>query len=814
MNREYQTVVLAGLLHDIGKFIQRSDFKGSLKIEGKHPAVSASFIKAKSGVFEKVADVTLLAELVQRHHETTLFPPELRVQMANHSIKPLAYLISTADNFSSAERGEESEGYRNYKTVPLASVFSRLQLTLPTPDVYHYRLHTLNPANSFPELFQQLDSVQTNSYLTAFGKEFDEIASSINLSDFDCLYTHLLSLLQRYTWCIPSNTQESTPDISLYDHLRTTSAIAACLYHYHKDLGTLNERDVTDSKPDKFRLVVGDLSGIQNFIFDISNIGVGGVAKRLRARSFYLSAMIEAISHNLIHRFNLPVTNIVISSGGKFYVLLPNLPNSGEKIEEFQEELDHWTVRQFGGELAINLGQIEFNGRAFNSFGSVLDQLSERLNQRKSAPLKKYLVKERDAWATERFKIKLGIGKEGLCNSCNKKMAEYSSHDEDRLCEQCYRDLELGTILPYASYIAFTNKEVQQRSYSSFPLFGSYSFVVLDDVPGADLSSYLVYKLNDTSVKEITHHPAMPKFMANYIPLAEKNNCDGCPGCKDVRKPEDSNPLYFDCLANRSKGRKLLGYLKADVDYLGNLFIYGLRDEQADRNSISRIATMSRMMDLFFSGRVEQLLNICFNFCYTVYSGGDDFLIVGPWNEIIDLAVTIKDDFKKFTCNNENLTLSAGISLLKAGVPVSRSVEAADEALETSKEIVLKGESEGRNQLTLLGRTMKWSKAAYLMQIAKQLADWLQSDRLTVGILRKLLSLSEMHHQYYFDNKIIGLRYLPLLSYAIAQNLASMDTVDREALAVRMWVESLKQIDHDHIVYLDFLVNYALLAKE
>lgn len=49
MKREYQAVILAGLLHDIGKFIQRGEFKGSLKVTGKHAAVSASFIKAKSG---------------------------------------------------------------------------------------------------------------------------------------------------------------------------------------------------------------------------------------------------------------------------------------------------------------------------------------------------------------------------------------------------------------------------------------------------------------------------------------------------------------------------------------------------------------------------------------------------------------------------------------------------------------------------------------------------------------------------------------------------------------------------------------------
>ncbi|MDF9408707.1 type III-A CRISPR-associated protein Cas10/Csm1 [Pelotomaculum isophthalicicum JI] len=814
MSREYQTVILAGLLHDIGKFIQRGEFKGSLKVAGKHPAVSASFIKAKSGAFDKVTDISLLVELVQRHHETTRFPPEPRVQQADSSIRPLAYLVSAADNYSSAEQGEESGEYRDYKTGPLASIFSRLKLTNPTPDVNHYRLRPLNPANSFPESFRQLAPEQTNNYLKDFGRDFDKIISKVNLSDFDCLYTHLLSLLQRYTWCVPSNTQEMAPDISLFDHLRTTSAIAACLYLYHQRENTLNERDVADNRPDKFRLVVGDLSGIQNYIFDIANIGVGGVAKRLRARSFYLNALSEAVSHNLIHEFDLPVVNIVMSSGGKFYVLLPNLPGSFERIEAFQQELDRWSVSQFGGELAVNLAQLAFNGQAFNNFGQVLGEISERLSKRKSAPLKGYLVKS-GVWMTDNFKMHAYNGEEGLCQSCNKQIATYIDEHGDKLCENCRRDLLLGTMLPGASYIAYTMTDVPAKyRVSTFHLHGDYSLAVLADAPEADFPGYLICKLNETNIEEIPDHPALPKFMANYIPLAGEEHCTGCPGCKDEKKPAFGEPVYFDCMANRSRGRKMLGYLKADVDHLGSLFVYGLRDNQDDRNSISRIATMSRMLDLFFSGRVDQLLNIRFKFCYTVFSGGDDLLIVGPWNEIVDLAVTVQDDFKKFTGQNKNITISAGIGLLKPGVPVSRSVMSADAALEESKERIIKRETEGRDQLTFLGRTMKWSKVAPLLETANQLSSWLDSEKLTVGFLRKLLNLSKMHRCYYEHEEVRGLKYLPLLTYEIARNLAPPGTRDTDAQAVRLWAENIKNLDHDHTVYLDFLVKYALLTKE
>lgn len=737
MSKIYQTIILAGLLHDIGKFLQRSDFQGSLKVKGKHPAVSASFIKAKSAVFAQVSDVSLLAELVQRHHASRSFPPELRVQQADPLNRPLAYLVSTADNYSAAERGDAADEYRDYKTTPLASVFSGLKLTRNTPPANHYQLHPLNPANAFPEPLQALNTKKTNDYLHAFGVEFDRVMAAINLADFDCLYTHLLSLLQRFTWCVPSNTQEQVPDISLYDHLRTTSAIAACLYRYHEEMHSLNEKAVADQRPDKFRLVVGDLSGIQNYIFDIANIGVGGVAKRLRSRSFYLSALAEAISHRLIHDFHLPLTNIVMSSGGKFYVLLPNLPESGDKIKAFQQDLDQWAVSHFGGELVVNLAQLAFNGQAFEHFGQVLGAISDRLSQRKGNPLNNYLVHDGE-WKTEHFKVPAPKGEAGLCQSCQKQIAVAVDEHGDKLCLQCRRDQNLGRILPNATGIAFVNRDLPPHyRHAAFPLYEDYQFVILEDKPRADLPAYLVYQLNGDSQENIPHHPVLAKFMANYIPLAEEDNCAGCAGCQDEYKPTAGSPIYFDCMANKAHGRKLLGYLKADVDNLGNLFVYGLRDDPADRNSISRTATMSRMLDLFFSGRVEQLLNNRFQYCYTVFSGGDDLLIVGPWDEIVALAVTLREEFKRFTNQNDNVTMSAGISLLKPGIPVSRSVAVADDALEDAKETIIKGETEGRDQLTLLGATMKWSKVAGLLTAAGQLSGWLKKRAIKHWFFKK-----------------------------------------------------------------------------
>ena len=58
-DKEYQTVILAALLHDIGKFIQRGSF--ALNVEGKHPEVSGEKgTNPRKGIEEHLASVECL----------------------------------------------------------------------------------------------------------------------------------------------------------------------------------------------------------------------------------------------------------------------------------------------------------------------------------------------------------------------------------------------------------------------------------------------------------------------------------------------------------------------------------------------------------------------------------------------------------------------------------------------------------------------------------------------------------------------------------------------------------------------------------
>ena len=151
-------------------------------------------------------------------------------------------------------------------------------------------------------------------------------------------------------------------NVSLYEHLKTTAA-ADCLYLYYQE-----HRDVF--KYDRFRLSIennacpvlllgGDLSGIQKFIY---NIASRRAAVSLKGRSFYLQLLIDSAIQRIISHPDIDVNtgNIVYSSGGKFYMLLPNTEKVKHAIallkREFEEEL--WSDHH--GQLLLNVDYVPF----------------------------------------------------------------------------------------------------------------------------------------------------------------------------------------------------------------------------------------------------------------------------------------------------------------------------------------------------------------------------------------------------------------------------------------------------------------------
>lgn len=804
---EYQTVILGALLHDVGKMLQRGNF-GSLDTKGKHPLVSSHFVSAFKDFFSRFTDFELLQTLVQRHHEDQRLGVDLICQNAPEEHRALSYLISRADNYSSKERGKQAEDYQDFKSIPLVSIFSRINIDDKVlPKELRYRAKPLNPDDVFPERFDEYKPNELNNHLQDFGEEFNKfIKKSDNIHiDFDSVFTNIFSILMRYSWCIPSNTQEDIPDVSLFDHLKTTCAIAACLYQYH--FPNFKENNIKDDKMDKFILLVGDLSGIQNYIFNITHIGAGGIAKRLRARSLQVNLLSDIVSHKILHLFKLPIANILMSSGGKFYILLPNIEGTIDNIRAIKKNIDTWFYNKFNAEINLNIKIIPMSGNNFNNYGEVLKRLNQSLQITKKKPFNE-LFSDKGQWDESKAMFNIDFNEEEkLCKACKKFPGE-SKDNNIFICAKCEDDKKIGQELPKVKFIAFYKNDT-----GKYKDYLGYSFDLLNDPHRLKQGAYLVL-----TIDEFIMDPRLPiihRFITNHISIfISDNECSACKnntGCTEKNNAKENQPKFFECIAFESKGRPMLGYLKADVDNLGGVFACGLKENHEDKETkdigtISRIATLSRMLDLFFSGYMQKLIEKYYPELYTVYSGGDDVLVIGPWDSIIKFAEELNSKFKKFTCDNKNLTFSAGIAFVKHNYPVFRAVEMADNFLDISKD-------NGKDRLTVFGHTVQWNEVSDIIKEAKQLQKWLEQKQISAGFTRNLLTYSQMKNEFDKTGKTSYLKFLPLMTYDIARNLPPLDSKDAEKREIRRWAEDLKEPSNSKLRNLGIIANYALTAN-
>lgn len=811
MSDKVYTIALAGLLHDVGKFMQRAEVPlsaGTRNMEGTICPVyqgrySHKHVLWTSEFFDQFASHTHLgmkpgqdsvANLSAYHHK-----PATKLQE----------IIQLADRLSSgSDRQEDEESHNDrewYKKARMHSLFDYLHLDARRNETANYR-YELDPLdndveNGFPTHINKLNPKEGEKIVTGYAGLWDDFKcelEGIATPDVAGFTVALMSLLEKYTWCIPSSTMDR-PDISLYDHAKTTAAIAAALYSYHdgkQDLASpsLSVHDETA----KFRLLAGDLSGIQNYIFNIKNVGVGGTAKRLRSRSFYLSMLAEAASHKLLHAFNLPLTNLVIASGGKFYLLLPNNENATEIIAAIEQEISGWLIENLNGEIAINIASEAFSCWDMLNFNRVLKKTNDALQQHKERAFSSCLTSE-TGWREEEFVLDRNfIDDEHLCPSCRKFSGTHKQEEGVVLCPHCSDDVKLGRELASAVGVQFF-----RGKKGRYQLFSGYSFSIARAKADFSKESYLVQQFNDWEFGPASV-ALRPRQFANYIPRFETDTCRYCKAasCGDKDNAENGNPKFFTCLAEAGKGRKALGVFKADVDNLGLIFINGFRSEK--EKCISRITTLSRLLDSFFTGRLDYLLRSEFRDVYTVYAGGDDLLMLGPWEQVLRFSKRVRYEFRQFTCGNPAFTLSAGVALAKPRLPIYAAIGYADALLDEAKQRIAIGANTPKDQLAALGDIIKWDDYGELHDEAEKLAGWQEEKRFSSGFVRQLLDSAEQFRVFKETGETQHLRFVPMLAYSISRNLPAKENELIE------WAADLTNLTSPKLKHLTYMANYAI----
>lgn len=829
-NDQFKAVVLGSLLHDIGKFWQRSDAeikyeKSSIlssqtkkNIENVCPQ-RKSYYSHKHSLWTNEFFEKYESKLKKIFKDYNSLGSNNTANLASYHHNPatsLQTLIQQADWMSSGmerietedEKDEEEIKTYRYRKVRLKPIFENIVLKENIKPKYHYHLKSFEMTSNhiFPVLDEQLKPpIEEDLYkeYEQIWKNFDNDFNKIEYHNFYDFISTLLSVLEKHTWCIPSSTSD-IPDISLYDHLKTTAAIASCCFTFHDFHHTIDLKKIKDREDSKFILLGGDLSGIQKYIFDLKHTNIKKLTKILRARSFYLSMLPKVIVTKILYDNGLTAANIIVESGGRFILLLPNIPPVIDYLKSFSAMLKNWCLEEFYGELLINLDwSITLTQGDFlnKNFKEKLNQLNYKIEVKKLQKLTDVPIED---WTDQKLIIgdaynSILKDEAELCETCGKKPSnpkyELAEEHVKAICDSCYNQSQIGGELTKNSVITISRKPTA-KSYIKF--FGDKSeqlYVSLNKPQDIDK---LLQNSDVISVEQIEELPSdktvvKRSFIANHVPrfsmnevewyraYTKRQNIPASEMDEELRRIFPGAQKTFSDLSipiesvrkektseeseEKEKGAHLLAVLKADVDNLGLIFGIGLKEKV----SISRYSTLSRMINAFFCGYLDHLLEEKFPNIYTVYAGGDDLFLIGFWKDMIDFAPILNEHFTNYTCCNPNIHLSAAVELIKPRTPINKGAEKADEKLEIAK-------SNGRNKLNVFSTPINWGDLPPLMEWAdfldKSYND--ENSKIKSAFLYRLLEYQQMALQVE-EGKVEGLLYLSRLGYDLKRNIERKD---------------------------------------
>ena len=820
-------IAIAGFLHDIGKFAERAGMDVPTEYLNNNAGLYQPYNKVQNRHTHKHAVYTAaFIEYIEK-----LLPKEfnrggwglddafINLAAGHHAPEtPMQWVIAVADRVSS---GMDRATFQDYNEEIKVQDYRKTRLLALTEGIstedcrkedsiksylYRYPLKKMSPQTVFPEKEADGDGrdqdLATREYQELFSGFIDSLRHLAHKENIPLWFEHFDSVFMIYSSNIPAATVGMVvPDVSLYDHARTTAALAAAVYLYHAENKTLSIKDITDYDNKKFLLVTGDFYGIQDFIFSAGGSTNKVAAKLLRGRSFAVSLISELAADMLCREIGIPVSCVVLNA---FTVIAPNTDRTRNSVEAVERKINKWLIERFYGEASLGMSSIEACCNEFKSdhFSDLWDAVTTRSDSRKydKIPLDIYggvVEGYLDGFDNDLEKK--------LCPFCGKRPSSARAEndpllgDETSACIVCRDHIYFGTNLVKTQRIAVTNADAEVFGDKLLaPVFDYYQISM--DVEGrlsrlADQGKLLRYWDVGVAPDGMIAKDISVKFISGHVPvysdadrsddtverlLHGKKSQEKIEELFDMIMREKGLPKTFEHISkmalnktknnNKYRGTEALGILKADLDNLGLIFACGLKHQ-----SISTFATLSRQISHFFSIYLPYTLSTRDKFrdIYTVFSGGDDLFFIGPWNRVIDFAIWLNDSFKEFACDNSIPTISAGIKVCKTGTPVPFFAKLSEEALAKSK-------AGGKNCLTLFDETVSWDNLRKLREIQDTLQNWLEAGTINNAMLYRLnhfiemagkeKELAQLHEAVSIDS-LECLKWKSWFKYSVARNI-------------------------------------------
>lgn len=685
MKKQTKDTAYGCLMHDFGKIVYRAGGSGT------HSSLGVQSLSCLDpSEWQPVLDC------IAYHHAR-----ELRAKLQsrdNIACDSVAYIAYVADNISAAaDRREVEDGGNGFdRFLPLMSVFANMHAQpvdayIPPSD--DERLHMPRPDKSLriPQTYYQAAESRIKARLFETSPDESQLNS-------------LLSLLEATTADFPSSTNlGESNDISLYDHLKTTAAIGSCISEYLIESGEtdykkrLFDNEQTFRDEPAFLLYTADLSGIQSFIYTITD---RGALKSLRGRSFFLGLLMEHYADELLSACGLCRANLLYIGGGHCYLLLPNTAETLAAVNSWNLRFNDFLIDNFGAGLFLAQGYTPCTA-------------NELMNEpRADAPYKAMF---------RRLSGEVALHKSHRYTAAQLIRMNRAEGMSERECRICGRGSELDgdTCVWCDNFIALSSKLVESQDENRPPI-DTY-VVTKAGVPGIAPDFTLPSFDGDvdfsfTDEKSARRLIAALSCSDSVVRVYTKNkSCTGFRYSTKINVGEYSAARTLDELADSSSGIRRLAVCRMDVDRLGEAFVSGYEDKDADSPekryrlvTISRTAAFSRQMSRFFGLYINEILSGSYDGSNerpldvsVVYSGGDDLFLVGAWDDTIEAAQRIQKTLNEYTSGK--LTISGGIGLFDPHFPIRAAADEVAALEDRAKSYEHDGQQ--KNAVSLFGRS-------------------------------------------------------------------------------------------------------------
>ena len=585
------------------------------------------------------------------------------------------------------------------KPKPLRLLFDAVKLEHKQDNIYYAQPQVIKNQN--PIIPYPVNQEPTEDELQTLKNQINQEIQDLNLTQSDWDNLSLLTLIvEKYGSFISF----VYPDVALIDLARSTAAVASAL--------------VEDSEAQNLYLIAGDLSGIQNFIYTISS---DGALKSLRARSFYLELVTEEIVQQLLIKLKLPKTSVIYAGGGNLYILSSgDQEKAKDAVQKVGDRFNKWLRKTFQGKVFLALDYVELP--TANVSKEELSEAWEKVPQK----LGKLKHRKFEAEISDFLAIKPSYEP---CRVCHRDDTEnlkpLSDQDSVLACPTCRDMFRLGgELLKVDLIIRSPEKELtgsHHRIDFDWDQTPIYYHVFRQWKQITTQESDTVLLVNDWDLEHYRFrwfkNPS-PLFLGQYAQESYE---------------EQNQTIRANELADIAEGIKRVGYLRMDVDKLGQIFAKGLGEHQ----NLPRLAGLSRQMTYFFKvylnslaeNREDNLFKPLGNSVKSlsqsdrknlvfIYAGGDDLFISGAWNEVVEFSFDVYQSFRHYTGQHPEITISGGISLAGAKFPLYQAASESGEAEEKAK-------GNGRDSLGLFNTALKWE-------------EWLGKENIKVSQLQTI----------------------------------------------------------------------------